>query len=115
MQFKFLLSFLLCLFVTFVSAAAVLTGKEDKVGWVVSFKDGTPQSIVDFTLKNLKSLGADITHEFSIIKGFVIKATQSAVNEFYGLDGYAEIQSEWKPTIEEDGPVSAVGGNVGAY
>ncbi|RVD81758.1 uncharacterized protein DFL_009607 [Arthrobotrys flagrans] len=109
MQFKFF-SFLVCLFIAFVSAAAITTGREDKIGWVVSFKDGTPQSIVDFTVENLKGVGAEITHEFTIIKGFVIKATQSAVNQFYGLDGYAQIQAEWKPIIEEDGPVTAVGG-----
>ncbi|KAK6514108.1 hypothetical protein TWF506_008531 [Arthrobotrys conoides] len=109
MQFK-LFSFLICLFVTFVSAAAVLTGKEGEVDWVVSFKDGTPQNIIDFTVTNLREAGAEITHEFSIIKGFVIKATESAVKQFQGLEGYTQIQAEWKPTIEEDGPVTAFGG-----
>ncbi|KAF3091949.1 hypothetical protein TWF569_000458 [Orbilia oligospora] len=109
MQIKFL-SFLICLFVTFVSAAAIFTGKEGQVDWVVSFKDGTPQSIIDFTVKNLKEAGAEITHEFSIIEGFVIKATEAAVKAFQGLEGYAQIQAEWKPTIEQDGPVTAFGG-----
>ncbi|KAK6339465.1 hypothetical protein TWF718_008878 [Orbilia javanica] len=110
MQLKFF-SFLTYLFVAFVSVAAMTNGKEDEVGWVVSFKDNTPQSIIDFTVKGLKKVGAEVTHEFSLIKGFVIKATQAAIDEFETIEGYAEIQADWKPTIEKDGPVNAFGGN----
>ncbi|KAK6352647.1 hypothetical protein TWF730_009464 [Orbilia blumenaviensis] len=115
MQFK-LFSVLLCLFITFVSAAAILTGREEKVGYVVSFKDGTPSSIIDFTIKKLKEAGAEITHEFSIIKGFAMRATETAVTEFETLKDYAAIQSDWKPIIEKDGPVgiNAVGGGLKA-
>ncbi|KAK6523916.1 hypothetical protein TWF281_001880 [Arthrobotrys megalospora] len=110
MQVK-LLSIILCLFITFVSAAAIASGQEDKVGWVVSFKDETPDSVVAKTVDALKKAGAEIDHEFSIIKGYAIKATKSVIDEFLGLDVVTSLKAEWKPIVEEDGVVTTFGGD----
>ncbi|RAK80091.1 uncharacterized protein BO72DRAFT_525369 [Aspergillus fijiensis CBS 313.89] len=67
---------------------------------LVSFPAGTPDSVLQQAKDSVLDAGGQITHEFTLIKGFSADCPEEAIQQI-------SIQSAaYKPTIEQDQMVS---------
>ncbi|RPA94710.1 hypothetical protein L873DRAFT_1700776 [Choiromyces venosus 120613-1] len=90
MQLKYLMALLL--------PALAAAGKS--VNYIVTFQPDTPDEVIRDCMAAVKANGGQITHEYTIIRGFSALAPEAAVNQV------STMASEWKPVIEEDSVVS---------
>ncbi|KAJ5833131.1 hypothetical protein N7474_001442 [Penicillium riverlandense] len=74
---------------------------------VVTFPEGTPDSVIDHAKDSLVASGGIITHEYHLIKGFAAEAPVKSLETLSAQD------SEYKPNIEEDKVVTIDGDYVG--
>ncbi|KAJ0423840.1 hypothetical protein BJY00DRAFT_277526 [Aspergillus carlsbadensis] len=68
---------------------------------LVTYPKNTPDSVIDEAKDSIRKAGGIITHEYSlVIKGFAADAPEEAIQQV------STQSSLYKPTIEQDQPVS---------
>ncbi|KAK2873437.1 hypothetical protein FQN49_002378 [Arthroderma sp. PD_2] len=67
---------------------------------IVSYPQGTPDSVVQDAKKAITDAGGKITHEYTLIQGFSAEAPESV------FDQVKTMSAEHQPAIEEDQVVS---------
>ncbi|PYH92018.1 hypothetical protein BO71DRAFT_296251, partial [Aspergillus ellipticus CBS 707.79] len=67
---------------------------------LVTFPKGTPDSVVDNAKKSIVDAGGQITHEYTLIKGFSANAPKAAIQQI------STESAAYSPHIEEDMDVS---------
>ncbi|EPS38966.1 hypothetical protein H072_7280 [Dactylellina haptotyla CBS 200.50] len=110
MQLRFFYTFLLFV-IGVASAYAITSGREPKASWLITFPEGAPEAFISSSIEQLKKAGADVTHTFTFIKSYAFTATESVIDMFKNLDTQATANAAWKPIIEKDSVVTALGGN----
>ncbi|SCV05370.1 LANO_0H05996g1_1 [Lachancea nothofagi CBS 11611] len=68
--------------------------------FIVTLKDHVADVDISSVKKSFTQLGGEITHEFSLIKGFTVKVPEA------GIDSVKEKHSDAIANIEEDKEVS---------
>ncbi|PSR85619.1 hypothetical protein BD289DRAFT_368332 [Coniella lustricola] len=86
-----------------LSAAAGIQAVDVEKSFLVSFPQGTSDSVVNAAKQMVKDAKGQITHEYSIIKGF---AATAGAKVFEGMQVY--VQSDGA-TVEEDQNVQTNG------
>ncbi|KAF2232062.1 hypothetical protein EV356DRAFT_578647 [Viridothelium virens] len=71
---------------------------------MVSYKQDTPDSILDQAKDAIRQAGGVVTHDFKLIKGFAANAPAEVLNSVQAWG------TEHEATIEEDQIVHALGG-----
>lgn len=84
----------------FASASPALARMAEK-GFVVSFGDAnTPDSVITQAKNKVKELGGQITHSYTLIKGF---SARGSVAMFDSIEeSVAQFASQYRPSVEED-------------
>ncbi|OJK03298.1 hypothetical protein ASPACDRAFT_76359 [Aspergillus aculeatus ATCC 16872] len=67
---------------------------------LVSFPAGTPDSVLQQAKDSVLNAGGQITHEFTLIKGFSADCPEEAIQQI------STQSAAYKPTIEQDQMVS---------
>ncbi|KAL2825430.1 hypothetical protein BDW59DRAFT_146203 [Aspergillus cavernicola] len=68
---------------------------------LVTYPNDTPDSVIDCAKDSIRKAGGIITHEYSlVIKGFAANAPEEAIQQI------STQSAMYKPTIEQDQPVS---------
>ncbi|PWY78413.1 hypothetical protein BO94DRAFT_497593 [Aspergillus sclerotioniger CBS 115572] len=67
---------------------------------LVTFPSGTPDSVVDGAKKSIVDAGGQITHEYTLLKGFSANAPEKAIQQM------STESAAYKPNIEKDLTVS---------
>ncbi|KAL0073954.1 hypothetical protein J3Q64DRAFT_1779852 [Phycomyces blakesleeanus] len=71
--------------------------------YIVTFKKGTPQEIIDAEAKKVEETGATITHRYnSAIHGYAVSVPDSIVSSL-------SLANEHVDGVEADGEVSTLG------
>ncbi|KAJ5874493.1 uncharacterized protein N7529_002923 [Penicillium soppii] len=70
---------------------------------VITFPNGTPESVITQAKNSLVASGGVITHEYHLINGFAAEAPASALQTLSTQD------AKYNPNIEEDKIVNANG------
>ncbi|KAF1990693.1 hypothetical protein K402DRAFT_389623 [Aulographum hederae CBS 113979] len=94
----FIYTLLLALLAAFVMAAA------PHKSVIISYPDGTPDSVIAEAIKAIKAAGGVITHEYKIIKGFAANAPAKA------LETVQIMGDKYNAIIEEDQIVTTQNG-----
>ncbi|KAG0633745.1 hypothetical protein HOY80DRAFT_589683 [Tuber brumale] len=94
MQLKYLVALLL----------PALAAAEKCVNYIVTFQPNTPDSVIERAIATVKANGGQVTHVYTIIKGFSVCAPHEAVSRV------SILASEWEPVIEEDSVVTTQSG-----
>ncbi|KAI9923696.1 hypothetical protein AWENTII_011230 [Aspergillus wentii] len=71
---------------------------------IVTYPKDTPQDVYENEKKSFEKAGGHITHEYQLFKGFSADAPADAIRVF-------STQTKYKPCIEEEQVVTAVGGS----
>ncbi|KAK5045039.1 hypothetical protein LTR84_010187 [Exophiala bonariae] len=67
---------------------------------IVSYPNDTPSSVVDKAMKEVVNAGGIITHEYSLIKGFAAKVSDSMI------DTINTLTENYTPLVESDSIVT---------
>ncbi|KAL8822677.1 MAG: hypothetical protein Q9191_006590 [Dirinaria sp. TL-2023a] len=67
---------------------------------LITYPTDTPESALIQAKNSIESGGGQILHEFELLKGFIVKASEHAIESIHALS------EEYKPLIEEDQTVT---------
>ncbi|KAJ5105166.1 hypothetical protein NUU61_002513 [Penicillium alfredii] len=95
------------LFLTIVDLLPLALAAKDLKSVIITYPQGTPDSVMDQAKESLKASGGVITHEYNLIKGFAAEAPAKA------LDIVSTQSDDHKPNIEEDQTVTINRDSVG--
>ncbi|GAO46334.1 hypothetical protein SAICODRAFT_30261 [Saitoella complicata NRRL Y-17804] len=80
----------------FAEAAPMGSLKQETKAFIVRYASNTPEKVIDAAIENIKSIGGELTHRYTLFKGFSAVAPVDAI---YALK--AE-ESPFLQDIEED-------------
>ncbi|CAL5872300.1 uncharacterized protein PFLUO_LOCUS6561 [Penicillium psychrofluorescens] len=91
------------LFLTLLALLPLALAAKSLKSVIVTFPEGTPDSVINQAKDSLVASGGIITHEYHLIRGFAAEAPVKS------LEALSTQDSEYKANVEEDKVVSIDG------